>query len=270
MSNKTRGRQKKIEKQKKKRELAKREARARAPVVPTSVRAIVRLACEAPFGPAWVSDLTDDSEGAVKLVTVVITKALPKGQLLAQVLLVDRTCLGVKQASLLPPTDERALLDRLAEFGEAGVDLKRCDLVLAQSVVFHALDYANALGFEPHRDFVAAFVGPRPSELVHTPLAHREKPLYVSGPHDNVPGILSRLEVAVGSGNYDFVAAVDMGYGDEADELDDDGCEDCEHDCEGCEGCEHDCEGCDGVREIIDVEPVEVIEGELKVRETVP
>jgi hypothetical protein len=76
--------------------------------------------------------------------------------------------------------------------------MEDCEPLLAQSIVFHAVDYAAKLGFAPNQDFHEPLVGPRPVELLATPWASSERPLYIPGPDDNVARILHQLESAVG------------------------------------------------------------------------
>jgi len=94
--------------------------------------------------------------------------------------------------------------------GQQGDPLQRCEPLVAQSVVYQALDYARALGFSPHSDFEESLMGPRPVDVLDTPMSHPTRPIYWSGPDDNVPSILQRLTVAVGKGNYDFVSMADQ------------------------------------------------------------
>ena len=74
--------------------------------------------------------------------------------------------------------------------------------------MFHALDLAHSLGFGAHEDFEIALLEPRPETLLHTPLATPPKPIYISGPDDDVELILRRLEERVGPGNYQFASGV--------------------------------------------------------------
>jgi hypothetical protein len=67
-------------------------------------------------------------------------------------------------------------------------------------VIFNAIDYAATLGFSPHRDFVAALVGPRPDTLLDTPLARPARPVFVPGPDDDVARIVRVLTAKVGTG----------------------------------------------------------------------
>jgi hypothetical protein len=88
--------------------------------------------------------------------------------------------------------------------------------------VFHALDYASALGFEPHRDFKSALFGPRPEALENTPWSAPAKPIYVSGPHDNERVILQRLTMAVGADGFEERDAFAFSGDFEQDDVEDD------------------------------------------------
>jgi hypothetical protein len=68
--------------------------------------------------------------------------------------------------------------------------------------VFHAIDYARRLGFQPHPDHSAALFGARPEELQATPWHAAEKPYYVAGPFDDTPSIVDQLRATVGDGNF--------------------------------------------------------------------
>jgi hypothetical protein len=85
--------------------------------------------------------------------------------------------------------------------------LEPCDLLYAQSVVWNAIDYAQAIGFPPHRDFPMGLLGSRPSAPLDTPLAKRPRPFYAAGPGDDVAAVRARLDATVGADGYDFLAA---------------------------------------------------------------
>jgi hypothetical protein len=205
MSGSIRKRQKKLENSRKKRELLKKEARKREAQFQGA--SLLRLAQSAPFGPAWISASLDepDAEQMPALVTVIVTRRV-RGLWLAEIVLVDRTCLGVKNAMLLPPLTEVDLLDRVDALASAGNAFRPCEPLEAQSVVFHAIDYARSLGFCWHEDFEIALFEPRPESLLATPLATPARPIYISGPHDDVDLILERLNERVGPGNFEFLA----------------------------------------------------------------
>lgn len=187
-----RGRQKSLEK-KKKRRVAARSAAAPAA---TSRAAIVKLAAACPFGPAFMTgEWRNDDADAPGLVSVLLTRELRPGTFVACSCLIDRTCLGVKDAFLRGPMsmDElEELVDRYDEVHPDGIE--EVDVIEAQSVIFHALDYAARLGFSPHPDFAAALVGPRPETLIDTPLARPSRPRYLEGPHDDMARITRVLD----------------------------------------------------------------------------
>ena len=197
-----RARQKKLEKHKKKRAEARRDRASAAP--PTTLAGLVREAVTKPFGPAWVAASIHDVDAAVpELVHVVITRRLAADVLLAEVVLVDRTCLGVKNAFVMQPKSEAELEALIAELSTRQ-PMVPCDTLFALSVLFHALDYARALGFSPHRDFVPSMLGARPEALLDTPLAKRPRPQYLAGVDDDDRAILARLTAAVGAEGFDY------------------------------------------------------------------
>lgn len=201
MASQERRRQKKREKQKKKREAVKVAQRRRPP--PPTGKQLIAEASEAEFGPCWVSSaIWDVSELA--LVTVVVTRKLPGDVLLPQIVLVDRTCLGIKDAAVMPVSSKEELWARLGDFSEQD-PLEPCEPLFAQSVVFNALDYSERLGFSPHRDFEPKLFGPRPESLMDTPLADAPKPMYAPGPDDDFLRIVNRLQASVGEHGYDIL-----------------------------------------------------------------
>jgi len=204
------GQQKKREKHKKKREAVVRQHPTRHPELDLSPAAILRQAALLPAGPSFISgDWKLQDEVQPRLVSVVVTRKAPAGLVIAALVLVDRTCLGVKNAFVAKPMREAELESFLAQVGQAHeVGMVECDLLVAQSVVLHAVDYARSLGFAPHRDFPEPLFTPRPAELLDTPLARPLRPVYVSGPADPVSRVLARLDAAVGTGNYDVMAAL--------------------------------------------------------------
>lgn len=224
MAGSERKRQKKLEKSRKKRDLLKKDARKRDAQYQGA--SLLRLAQRAPFGPTWVSASLDEADtDEPPLVTVVVSRRV-RGLLVAEIVLVDRTCLGVKNAMVLPLITEEDLRDRLDALGGDGTEFRACEPLEAQSVVFHALDYARALGFYAHEDFETALFEPRPESLSDTPLAKPARPIYISGPDDDVPIILDHLDRVVGHDNYEFLAGMGgmdglLGW-DEDDEDDED------------------------------------------------
>jgi hypothetical protein len=207
-------RQKKLEQKRKKRDQAKKKARAALARKPPADVLILNAAARSPFGPCYVSADWDD-ENEPTLVTLVATRKLPDERLVVGIALIDRTCLGIKDAYFEGPWTEDDLDEYLEQIGAVHGGMNECESAVAQSVVYAAIDYARKLGFAPHRDFPEKIFGPRPAELVETPWAAEERPLYVAGPHDDVDRILAMLDGSVGVGNYDFVDPLEMEQGEE-------------------------------------------------------
>src|SRR5258706_7798586 len=115
--------------------------------------------------------------------------------------------------------------------------MEGCDVLLAQSLTFNAVDYARELGFSPNADFHESLLGPRPEVLLATPWSRPEKPIYVSGPDDDALRIMAQLQRATG-GNFEhgdpFEELAELGAAEDFELLDEDVDEDAED--EGSEG----------------------------------
>ena len=188
-----RARQKKLEKQKKKR--AQHAAAARGPTKGRSEaqKMLLARAAHAPAGDAWAS--VEWRENAPALVTVVVTRKLPDGSLVAGVALVDRTSLGIKNGQLRGPLRGRevdAFIGQLGRINPRGMEV--VSERTARSILHHAVAYARTLGFEPHPDFPMSLLGPA-DDLEDTPLAKPDRPVYVAEPEDDSPKIVSRLTI---------------------------------------------------------------------------
>jgi hypothetical protein len=168
---------------------------------------LVSRAAALPLGPAYISaSHRERRDDAPPLVVVVITRLVPDGTVLGCVAAVDRTCLGVRSAAVfeaMPREElEEVLLDLLAD----EQPFESCSAAFAQSVLYHGVDYARSLGFEPHPSFVEPLYGPRPERLLDTPYACAARPLYVAGPCDTIGEVVEQLERRVGAGNFGLAA----------------------------------------------------------------
>ena len=189
-----RGDARRLEKQKRRRsEIKKKQTAGQAALRPS---ALLKRASDFPIDEAWLStswrDIDEEMPG---LLTAILTRRSPGGVLVGTVL-VDRTCLGVKDgyAQVLSPIEAAHYLSEVREH----VELERVDPDTCLSVVHHAIDYARTLGFSPHKDFPATMF-PRPESLQDTPLSRPSRPLYVAGPNDDTVAIFSTLRAATGS-----------------------------------------------------------------------
>jgi hypothetical protein len=219
-------RQRKLEAKRKKRELDKKRARAEDAKRPSLELRQLAAAARGVFGPCAISAGWDDGTAAMpELVSVVVTRELPNGDFLSSLALVDRTCLGVKDGFAIPALGRDELPELFDKLFEGHGGWVECEPLVAQSVVFHAVDYAKRLGFEPHRDAKLELFGPRPAKLLETPLHARERPLYVAGPQDDAASIIARLEKALGPDSFEFFSPFGAltgrrGFQDDEDEAD--------------------------------------------------
>jgi hypothetical protein len=80
---------------------------------------------------------------------------------------------------------------------------------LAQNLVLGAVDYAQTLGFDPHRDFYLAkpHLGDwQPPSKIRFGL--NGKPYFQQGPYDNPTRVMRTLDRTVGPGNYHFSTVI--------------------------------------------------------------
>lgn len=193
-------RDRKAAQKKKAREVARRSQSA-AP----HPAALLRLARTSDFGPAFLSPEWREERAPPELVSVIVTRTLPRGRFAAHSMLVDRTCLGVKSAFSAAPLSDDELRDLVESVGAAhGGEMETVRPAVAQSIVLHALDHASRLGFAPDRDFDAALLEPRPAVLEETPLARPARPFYLPGPEDDRARVIAKLEAAVGTAGFDL------------------------------------------------------------------
>lgn len=157
-------------------------------------------------GPDW-PDRSGQDVGASGLATVVVARRQRFDKVSACCYLVDVYCLGVKNA--IPP--------RILDMRELGEFVRHCfsaydspplaaPIDLAQHLVLGAIEYARALGFEPHPDFEAAR-GPLGSWTGPSAIGFGQHgtPMYVQGPYDDPHRVLRTLERSVGRGNFELI-----------------------------------------------------------------
>ncbi len=122
-------------------------------------------------------------------------------------------CLGVKNA-LGPDTmndrDLPGFRDMFFSAFEGTGEPVAAPLQMARHLVWGAVDYAHALGFEPHTDFepAAGHLGEPWQGTSAITFGRDGVPFYVSGPHDNPDAVLRTLARSVGEDGFDYVAVV--------------------------------------------------------------
>lgn len=141
------------------------------------------------------------------LAIVTVTRKASYNRMVICTYLLDYWCLGLKDTMgprKYNTQDYAYFLDQVYQgFEEA---FNEITLEQAQGMVYSAIDYADGLGFKPHRDFQKskAHLGDW-SGAPKLECGRNGKPCYLCGPYDDPSTILKTLTKSVGEGNFDYV-----------------------------------------------------------------
>lgn len=146
-------------------------------------------------------------ESFTSLALVAVTRSSAYNRFTVCTYLVDPWCLGIKDAAG-PRKLNQVEYKQFIEYAYQSFSdpAEKITLEQAQAIVFSALEYAESLGFSPHRDFFQA----RPhlgqwSGQIRIQCGRDGKPFYMSGPYDNSRRIIDTLTHSVGEGNFDYL-----------------------------------------------------------------
>ena len=147
------------------------------------------------------------------LAHILLSRKQSNNEFIIGVFLVDIHCLGLKNTfcnANLPLEEYEQLKLRMAEESS----LITCDPVLANRIVYGAIEYARKLGFEPQKDFrLSRFTLGEPSDAdlpYNIEFGKDGKPLYIAGPNDNDSRVIERLSKTVGDGNFHYLLPVKL------------------------------------------------------------
>lgn len=144
------------------------------------------------------------------IASVLVAREHRRGKVSITGYLVDVYCLGVKDVlgpKVMDDADLRAFVRTYFLVYEAPA--LAVPIEMARELVWGAVAYARALGFEPHRDFesTAVHLGAwEPTGVIG--FGREGQPYFVQGIRDDAPHILRTLERSVGEGNFHFLVAV--------------------------------------------------------------
>jgi hypothetical protein len=167
---------------------------------------IMEAARKLPIYKCW--QLGDDESG---IKHIVFARQKRDGTLIVGIYLVDLFCLGLKDTFFLDLNYEE-LEERVLENTHEGLDYEEVDPILAQNYIYGAIEYAEDLGFKPHKDFsLTEYIldDVEQLEFIEVELGHNGRPCFMPGPSDKVGQILAHLDKHVGEGNYDFIEEFD-------------------------------------------------------------
>lgn len=154
---------------------------------------------------------TDSKESKVSpergLSIVTVARKASYNRIIVCTYLLDYWCLGLKDAlgpRKINTQNYDNFIDEVYEAFEEGPD--NITLEQAQALVFSAIDYADGLGFKPHRDFQKskAHLGEWDGQT-KLECGRDGKPFYFCGPYDDSNKILKTLQENVGEGNFNYL-----------------------------------------------------------------
>lgn len=173
-----------------------------------------------PIGKCYINEGWAESGFA----TIVISRNHINGNVTFAVYLVDLYCLGVKDTfyDFNVNTEFTELLEKL----KAQQDIEEIDYTLAHNIIYGGVEYAEDIGFKPHKDFeISRYVLEEDDErveLIDIPFGLDGKPAVVFGKEKHPENIIATLERTVGKGNFTTIYENDLVEQDAYEELDDD------------------------------------------------
>ncbi len=201
-------RQKKVERRNAKRKQRHREiAKQRSMGLGERLRAAT--AC--PILESLFSD-TLEKDG---LTTTILSLLLPSGEVAYAGFLIDRYCLGVKDA--FGGVRPRGEYQRMIEKTSRNLDVKPIDPADLRWLVEQSVEYARSLGLEPHSDYARCSVifgdiDPEQASM-EVEFGKDGKPFFVAGPHDGphkCKRIVETLRERCGDDGFHYVLPADI------------------------------------------------------------
>lgn len=138
----------------------------------------------------------------------VVARQRKNGTLVVGVYLVDLSCLGLKGTFYTEFEDLEDIQEKLLEAETEILNFEEIEPNLCFNYIYGAIEYAEDLGFQPHKDFkITEYIldDVEDIDFIDIDFGFNGKPLYVAGPDDNVNQILAILNKNVGEGNYEYI-----------------------------------------------------------------
>ena len=173
-------------------------------------RRLLRMARRMPVEGAWVQQGWQD-QGVARFL---IARTQPNDNIMFGEYIVDYFCVGIKDASYASNVNRETFSNEVIPRLYSGTPPLDIEASLAHEVVWGAVEYAESLGFDPHRNFREASrildpagTMPRSGSI---DFGYQGIPLYIPAPDDNQVGIIRRLIESVGLGNFYYLPRGDV------------------------------------------------------------
>jgi hypothetical protein len=138
---------------------------------------------------------------------VTVARRMPNGHLVVGFYMVDLWCLGLKDTFY--KADMTMLeYEEMVEITSQEIPLEVVEPALAFNIIYAGIEYAEDLGFEPHKDFKhTQYLLPEPDdfEYIEVETGKNGRPFFTPGPYDKVTAIMQKLEKKLGKGNFEFM-----------------------------------------------------------------
>ncbi len=192
---------------KRKQKLSRRQAQT---PVPDSPRRLLRTARRMPVEGAWVQQGWQEGGTA----QVLIARAQPNDDILFGAYLVDYLCTGIKYTSHAVNLSGEVFLNETIPNLYTGTPPLDISENLAHEIIWGAIEYAESLGFEPHRNFRESRRILEPADALPrggaVEFGYQGKPLYIPAQEDNQAAIIRKLIDTVGIGNFYYLPRGDI------------------------------------------------------------
>ncbi len=166
---------------------------------------IRKYARSLPFSKCYISETWKESGMA----SIVVSRKMAGGEYAMGFYLVDIFCLGVKNTGVKTNMDQfefQEFVERI-EYGLDDDKLIPCEPILAQNIIYGAVEYAEDLGFSPHKDFKhSEYMLDDVEDIDYLDIEFGVEgiPHFIVGPFDNMDRIVKKLEMAVGPDNFNI------------------------------------------------------------------
>lgn len=160
------------------------------------------------------------------MAVIIVTRQKASGNLVLGFYLVDTGCLGLKNTGFhhnLLEGDFQGLLEQ--QYGGMNLESMEIDHTTAFNIIYGSIEYAEDLGFRPHKDFkVSEYVleDVEAVEFKAIEFGKDGKPFFVAGPNDDIDRVMAILNKKVGPGNFEYLFPFSDDMDDEEEYEDED------------------------------------------------